>query len=75
MSHLWARLSAFYDPVNEPLRRKLHAAVVALVGLAVTAGVLAGSSAAAIIGALPALLVIPVERARRKVTPADGAAP
>lgn len=73
MAHLQdlvARIRVFYDPVNEPVRRRVYTILLALAALAVTAGLITGSAVTAICGPLALLLAVPsVEKARASVTP------
>lgn len=65
-----ARVRLFYDPTREPLRRRVYTALLGIVTLAVTAGLITGAVAVAVSGALAAILVVPAtEMARRMVTP------
>lgn len=69
MTRLIARVRLFYDPTREPLRRSVYTSLVLLVPALVTAGILTGAGAASLLGLLPLLLAVPVEKARSLVTP------
>ncbi|MBP2323343.1 hypothetical protein JOF56_003728 [Kibdelosporangium banguiense] len=71
MLDLVAKFRLFYAPTREPLRRRVHTTLLAIAALAVTAGLIAGSTVAALIGPLALLLAVPaVEKVRAQVTPA-----
>lgn len=65
-----ARIQLFYSPTREPLRRTVYTTLVAILGIAVTAGILTGALAATLTGIGATVLMVPaVEAARRLVTP------
>ncbi len=66
----YTRIRSFYDPAREPLRRSVYTALLAIVGAAVTFGIITGTTAATLGGPLALVLAVPaVERARSLVTP------
>lgn len=70
VNDLIARIRLFYSPTREPLRRRVYGALLGLVTLGVTAGLISGALAVSIGSAGAAILVVPaVEYARRAVTP------
>lgn len=70
VNDLIARIRLFYSPLREPLRRRVYTALLAIVTLGVTVGVISGALAVAIGSAGAAVLAVPaVEYARRAVTP------
>ena len=65
-----ARVRLFYDPTREPLRRRVYSTLLAVVTLAVGAGVITGTVAATLAALAPLVLMVPAtEAARRLVTP------
>lgn len=64
------RVREFYSPTREPLRRHVYTTLLAIMGFAVTAGLLTGTTLLAVSGPLAFLLAVPaVEKARSLVTP------
>jgi len=70
VNDLVARVRLFYSPLREPLRRRVYTALLGIVGVGVTVGLISGALALSIGTAGAAILAVPaVEYARKAVTP------